>query len=112
LKWSRIKKVNFIVLTIQGLERAKVVNPRIDTVSRECLRHSEFDGKVELSRIRDHFICNFLHFSCLVNVESTGILPPNEIFKESLLILIQKCKTIKDNMVAGGFLPSWQLETV
>ncbi len=88
------------------------MNPRIDTVSRECLRHSEFNGKVELCRIRDHFICMFFIIHLLVNVESTGILPPNEIFKESLLILIQKCKTIRDNMISSGFIPSWQLENV
>jgi DNA-directed RNA polymerase I and III subunit RPAC1 len=38
---------------------AKVVNPRNDTVSREVLRHEEFKGKVELGRVRDHFICKF-----------------------------------------------------
>lgn len=36
---------------------AVVVNPRLDTVSRECLRHAEFQDKVQLTRIRDHFIC-------------------------------------------------------
>ena len=35
----------------------EVVNPRLDTVSREVLRHSEFKGKVKLGRLRDHFIC-------------------------------------------------------
>lgn len=34
-----------------------VANPRLDTVSREVLRHPEFKDKVQLSRIRDHFIC-------------------------------------------------------
>lgn len=38
-------------------QAAKVVNPRLDTVSRECLRHDEFKDKVVLTRIRDHFIC-------------------------------------------------------
>lgn len=36
---------------------AKVVNPRKDTVSREVLRHKEFENKVRLTRVRDHFIC-------------------------------------------------------
>lgn len=39
---------------------AKVVGARNDTVSREVLRHEEFRGKVELGRVRDHFICEFL----------------------------------------------------
>jgi DNA-directed RNA polymerase I and III subunit RPAC1 len=47
------------VKNAQGQKQAKVVNPRKDTVSRECLRHKEFDEKVQLNRIRDHFICEF-----------------------------------------------------
>lgn len=37
--------------------KAVVANARADTVSREVLRHPEFEGKVELGRVRDHFIC-------------------------------------------------------
>ena len=40
-----------------GERKAVVSEPRKDTVSRECLRHDEFKGKVQLGRIRDHFIC-------------------------------------------------------
>ena len=36
---------------------AVVKNPRKDTVSREVLRNDKFKDKVELTRIRDHFIC-------------------------------------------------------
>jgi DNA-directed RNA polymerase I and III subunit RPAC1 len=36
-----------------------VKNPRKDTVSREVLRHPEFQDLVQLTRIRDHFICTF-----------------------------------------------------
>lgn len=46
------------VIDIVGGE-AKVVGARNDTVSREVLRHEEFKGKVELGRVRDHFICRF-----------------------------------------------------
>ena len=38
-------------------KKAIVKNARKDTVSRECLRHKEFEGKVELTRKADHFIC-------------------------------------------------------
>lgn len=44
-----------------GEKKAVVVDPRKDTVSREVLRHDEFKGKVVLGRIRDHFICEFVH---------------------------------------------------
>jgi len=40
-----------------GVKYAQVVNPRLDTVSREVLRHDEFKDKVKLGRVRDHFIC-------------------------------------------------------
>ncbi|KAI8984533.1 DNA-directed RNA polymerase [Mycotypha africana] len=45
------------VVKENGVKTAKVVNPRKDTVSREVLRHEKFDGKVRLTRVRDHFIC-------------------------------------------------------
>lgn len=32
---------------------------REDTVSREVLRHPEFSDSVELSRVRDHFLCEW-----------------------------------------------------
>jgi DNA-directed RNA polymerase I and III subunit RPAC1 len=41
----------------RGVKIAEVVNPRLDTVSREVLRHNEFKDKVKLGRVRDHFIC-------------------------------------------------------
>lgn len=33
---------------------------RRDTVTREVLRHPEFEGYVKLSRVRDHFLCKTL----------------------------------------------------
>lgn len=43
-------------------------NVRNDTVSREVLRHPEFVDSVELSRVRDYFLCMCffsLHFSSI-----------------------------------------------
>jgi DNA-directed RNA polymerase I and III subunit RPAC1 len=34
-------------------------NVRQDTVSREVLRHPEFEGCVELGRVRDFFMCKW-----------------------------------------------------
>ena len=45
------------VVEENGKKIAKVVCPRKDTVSRECLRHKEFEGKVILGRVKNHFIC-------------------------------------------------------
>jgi DNA-directed RNA polymerase I and III subunit RPAC1 len=56
------------VVDIDGVKTAKVVNARKDTVSREVLRHDKFNGKVRLTRVRDHFICKFylLLSSCIL----------------------------------------------
>lgn len=43
----------------KGNPQVVVKNPRKDTVSREVLRHKEFEGLVELTRVRDHFLCEF-----------------------------------------------------
>jgi len=44
-----------------GNPQCIVKNPRKDTVSREVLRHPEFQDLVQLSRIRDHFLCTSIH---------------------------------------------------
>lgn len=35
---------------------------RKDWVTREVLRHPEFEGKVQLGRVRDHFLCEYSLF--------------------------------------------------
>lgn len=78
------------VVKVQGKnKKAVVVDPRKDTVSREVLRHKEFADKVELSRIRDHFI---------FDVESTGIVPAFDLFRSSVSILKDKCSIVKAAM--------------
>jgi DNA-directed RNA polymerase I and III subunit RPAC1 len=69
-----------------GEQKAVVRNTFKDTVSRECLRHDEFAGKVKLGRVRDHFI--FM-------VESTGQFESDYLFLESVKILKDKCARLK-----------------
>lgn len=38
---------------------ARVANSRLDTCSREVLRHDDLKKVVKLGRRRDHFICRF-----------------------------------------------------
>lgn len=66
----------------EGEMKAVVRDPFKDTVSRECLRHDEFQGKVKLGRVRDHFI---------FNVESTGQFESDVLFLESVKVLKLKC---------------------
>ncbi|CCH42224.1 DNA-directed RNA polymerase [Wickerhamomyces ciferrii] len=66
---------------------AFVKDSRRDTVSREVLRHEEFNGKVKLGRKRNHFI---------FNVESTGAMSPEEIFFKSVRILKNKAEYLRN----------------
>ncbi len=72
-----------------GEKKAVVKTPEKDTVSRECLRHEEFQGKVKLGRVRDHFI---------FSVESTGQYPSDLLFLESVKILKAKCRFLRRNL--------------
>lgn len=69
-----------------GEKKAVVRNTFKDTVSRECLRHEEFQGKVKLGRMRDHFI---------FSVESTGQFDSDYLFLESVKTLRAKCSRLK-----------------
>lgn len=75
------------VITINKKGEAQVKDARKDTVSREVLRHEEFNDKVKLGRKRDHFI---------FNVESTGAMPPQEIFIKSVKILKGKAEYLRN----------------
>ncbi|KAB5536396.1 RNA polymerase Rpb3/RpoA insert domain-containing protein [Coniochaeta sp. 2T2.1] len=73
-----------------GEKKAVVKDPMRDTVSRECLRHKEFEGKVKLGRRRDHFI---------FAIESTGQWDSDELFLESVKTLKLKCKRLENQVV-------------
>ncbi|KAG7214376.1 hypothetical protein INR49_023087 [Caranx melampygus] len=68
---------------VDGEKVAKVVNSRLDTCSREVLRHDDLKNMVKLGRVRDHFI---------FTVESTGILPPDVLVTEAIKVLMSKCQ--------------------
>lgn len=74
------------VVKVNGIKTAKVVNARKDTVSREVLRHEKFVDKVRLTRVRDHFI---------FNVETSGIIPAEQIFLSALDVFMDKIKDIQ-----------------
>ncbi|KAI8719117.1 DNA-directed RNA polymerases I and III subunit RPAC1 [Fusarium sp. LHS14.1] len=74
----------------EGETKAVVVDAMKDTVSREVLRHEEFEGKVKLGRRRDHFI---------FSIESTGQWDSDELFLESVKHLKLKCKKLEQQVV-------------
>ena len=73
----------------EGKEKAVVRDTMRDTVSRECLRHPEFKGKVKLGRVQDHFI---------FSIESSGQIPSDELFIDSVKLLRCKCKNLKGSL--------------
>ncbi|KAI1333174.1 DNA-directed RNA polymerase [Xylariaceae sp. FL0255] len=70
----------------EGKVKAVVKDPMRDTVSREVLRHAEFDGKVKLGRRKDHFI---------FSIESTGQWDSDELFMEAVKTLKKKCQVLR-----------------
>ncbi|UZJ53051.1 hypothetical protein CBS101457_002371 [Exobasidium rhododendri] len=69
-----------------GQEEVYVKNARKDTVSREVLRHAEFEGKVKLGRVRDHF---------LFDVESTGAISPEALMPSAIAVLLEKIRVVR-----------------
>ena len=49
-------------------------NVRKDSVSREVLRHPEFADSVDLSRVRDYFLCKSLCVSSVLSLDDDQIL--------------------------------------
>lgn len=72
-----------------GEKKAVVKDTMKDTVSRECLRHEEFQDKVKLGRVRDHFI---------FAVESTGQYDSDWLFLESVKVIRSKCRRLKRDL--------------
>ncbi|KAF9608965.1 hypothetical protein IFM89_012142 [Coptis chinensis] len=78
-------KVFDIEDTLEGKKKAFVANPRACTLCRECIRGEEWQKRVALRRVKDHFI---------FTIESTGALPPEVLFTEAVKILEDKCERV------------------
>lgn len=75
----------FDIEDLGGVLKATVARPRNCTMCRECIRPPGWDEYVQLGRVKDHFI---------FSVESTGQLPPEVLFEESVKVLMQKASDI------------------
>jgi len=80
----------------QGNLTASVKNARLDTVSREVLRHPQFSDKIRLGRKRDHYI---------FRVEAVGqyaaetlVAGAMKIFKQKLKICRQRAEILRESM--------------
>ncbi|CAG0889752.1 unnamed protein product [Cyprideis torosa] len=70
------------VIEIDEDGRAKVVDARYDSCSRNVFRHEHLKDKILMTKKKDHFI---------FSVESVGALRPDELVVEGLNFLIAKC---------------------
>ena len=88
-------------------------NMRRDTVSREVLRHPEFQGCVELKRVRDFFLCESSSIflsphtprfppcpyhpppPTTVKIESESFYPPERLLPEAIKVMRGKIATIR-----------------
>uniref|UniRef100_H2MZM7 DNA-directed RNA polymerases I and III subunit RPAC1 n=1 Tax=Oryzias latipes TaxID=8090 RepID=H2MZM7_ORYLA len=78
---------------VRGKKVAKVVNSRLDTCSREVLRHKDLKNLVKLGRVRDHFI---------FTIESTGSLPADVLMQEAIKVLMAKCQMLLNELSSAG----------
>ncbi|XP_052482393.1 uncharacterized protein LOC105764210, partial [Gossypium raimondii] len=65
--------------------RATVARPRACTLCREYIRGDDWEKRVALHRVKDHFI---------FTIESTGALPPEVLFTEAVKILEDECERV------------------
>lgn len=80
-----------VIEVIQDGDRevARVVDARRDTCSRNVFMHEDLANKVKMGRQKDHFI---------FSVESTGMLPPDVLVKESIKVMLAKCKNFLEQI--------------
>lgn len=93
----------FDIEDVDGVPTARTARPRSCSVCRECVREPQWAERVELSRVKNHFI---------FSVESTGALPAERLVRDALGVLKQKTldtiQRLKDvlaqdeEMAAGG----------
>jgi DNA-directed RNA polymerase I and III subunit RPAC1 len=75
--------------------RARASRPRPCSMCDRCEERSGWEERVQLARIKDHFI---------FQVESTGSLPPEVLFQEAIKVLMKKAAdiaTLLQDAVAG-----------
>jgi DNA-directed RNA polymerase I and III subunit RPAC1 len=73
----------------KGVKGAVVKNQRNCSMCRECIRTEEWNKKIKLQRVKDHFI---------FSIESTGMYKPEEIFEESIKIFMTKLAQLRKDI--------------
>jgi DNA-directed RNA polymerases I and III subunit RPAC1 len=79
----------FDVEDLGGVPTAVAARPRNCTMCRECVRGDKWKEKVDLGRIKNHY---------LFSVESTTVIPAPEIVRRGLDVLVGKCQTLRSEI--------------
>jgi len=79
----------FDIEDLGKVKRAYVKNQRNCSMCRECIRTDDWNKKIKLQRVKDHFI---------FSIESTGMYKPEEIFEESIKIFMNKLAQLKKDL--------------
>ena len=79
----------FDIEDIGSSKRAVAARPRDCTMCRECIREPGWQDRVQLSRDFEHFI---------FSVESCGMLSPQDLVKEAIGVLVEKCNTVLESL--------------
>ncbi|KAL5242929.1 hypothetical protein ACI65C_010339 [Semiaphis heraclei] len=74
--------------SVKGVLSAFVEDSRKDNSSRNVFRYKQFDNKILLTKIQDHFI---------FTIESIGAMDPSLIFLEALNILTRKVNSASES---------------
>eukprot|EP01052_Picozoa_sp_SAG31_P009429 SAG31_NODE_495_length_14864_cov_21.943109_5_plen_407_part_00 len=77
--------------TADGQRHAVVARPRNCSMCRNCIRTPEWAERVQLYRVKNHFI---------FSVETTGALPPDQLFIEAVKALTAKARDSIEKIAA------------
>lgn len=84
--------MNVFDIEDMGGERVlKAARPRQCTMCRECIREERFRPRIQLARVKDHFI---------FSIESSGAIPAKELFRRAVQFLTKMAKSVADNAAA------------
>ncbi|KAF6157923.1 hypothetical protein GIB67_015239 [Kingdonia uniflora] len=84
-----VKKCPLNVFDIEGIgkgrKRATLARPRLCTLCWEYIRGDDWEKRIALRRVKDHFI---------FRIKSVGALPPEVLFTEAIKILEEKYECV------------------
>lgn len=81
----------FDIEDLGKVQKVVAARPRDCTMCRECIRHPQFEPHVKLSAVKNHYI---------FNIETVGILKPEEVVVEAVKIILEKIEYLRTEFEA------------